>query len=169
MTLPLVSCPEPSTVNGPQMGNLSCEAQAENSGLLSGVCLVSVHVCAHSRKMGFATTWILVARISVITVVYFHHYFWWKILLGGLEMQIHSLWYWRIHLDGDVGSGARLQPGTWPALYEVATAAPPPEASPCEGTSRRRLCNWWAAPRLCALQAWLQPLPTAFLSSKALG
>lgn len=90
MTLPLISCPEPFSVNGLQMGNLSCEVQAENSGLLSGVCLVSVHVCARSRKMGFATTWILVARISVITVVYFHHYFCWKILLGGVVMQIHS-------------------------------------------------------------------------------
>lgn len=75
MTLALISCPEPSTVNGPQRGNLSCEVQAENSGLLSGVCLVSMHVCAHSRKKGFATTRILAARISVVTVGYFHHYF----------------------------------------------------------------------------------------------
>lgn len=80
VTLPLISCSEPSTVNRPQIGNLSCEVQAENSGLLSGVCLVSMLVCAHSRKMGFATTWILVAKISVcrlcrITVGYFLHYF----------------------------------------------------------------------------------------------
>lgn len=30
-----------------------------------------------------------------------------------------------------------LQPGTWPALYKVATAAAPPEPVACEGTSRR--------------------------------
>lgn len=61
----MISCPETSTVDGPQIGNLSCEEQAEYSGVLSDVCLVCVCVCVrvHSRKMFFANTCILVAGI----------------------------------------------------------------------------------------------------------
>lgn len=48
-------------------------------------------------------------------------------------MRIHSLQYGMINVGGAVGSRARLQPRTWPALYKVAAAAPPPEATPARG------------------------------------
>lgn len=161
VTLALISCPEPSTVNRPQIGNLSCEVQAGNSGLLSGVCLVCLFVCAHSRKMGFATTWILVAKISVITVGYFLHYFLMENPVGRshnanaqfLMLEDSSWWC----------CGERGQPCTrWqqlqPLLNPVSVRGPPGEG-----------CVIDEQPPGSALQAWLQPLPTAFLSSKALG